>query len=223
MITVLMAARTSTEYMPQAIGSLLGQSYTDWQLIIGVNGHSSLGELFDQACRYVEPWQEQMVVWDLPSCKNKAEALNEMVSHVGSDSDYVAILDVDDLWHPLKLEKQIRAVECDVGCDVCGTLGRYFDDCDNDIGVPSGRVHYSDLQKGNCLINSSVVMARKLAHWEPMDEPIEDYDLWLRLARDGHYLYNLPEHLTFIRQHAGNWSKQGNHEAALARLRARYA
>jgi len=221
MITVLMAARTSTEYMPHAVGSLLGQSYTDWQLIIGVNGLPDHHPAHRLANGLVDVIDQQCAVIHMGDCHGKGEALNRMMEY--ARGEYVAILDVDDLWHPMKLEKQIQAIESDVGCDVCGTLGRYFGDCENDIGAPSGRVHRSDLQKGNRLINSSVVMSRKFARWEPMDEPIEDYELWLRLARDGHYLYNLPEHLTFIRQHAGNWSKQGNHEAALAQLRSRYA
>jgi hypothetical protein len=66
-------------------------------------------------------------------------------------------------------------------------------------------------------------MRREHAIWEPMDEPLEDYELWLRLAREGRKIWNVRQHLTFIRQHASNWSKQSNHEAAVVALRSRYA
>jgi teichuronic acid biosynthesis glycosyltransferase TuaG len=219
MITVLMAAKTSTQYMPQAIGSLLGQSYQGWELIIGVNGLPPLGKVFDEACRLTEPWRDRMFVWDLPQCTNKAEALNEMV--VQGRNDPVAILDVDDLWHPIKLERQLPILQA--GYDVCGTAGMYFGNDNNDIGVPRGGFDRNLLKRQNCILNSSVVMRRDLAHWEPMNEPLEDYELWLRLASQGRTMFNQGDYLTFIRQHAGNWSKQSNHETALARLRARYA
>jgi glycosyltransferase involved in cell wall biosynthesis len=220
MITVLMAAKTSTEYMPQAVGSLLGQSYQDWQLIIGVNGLPDDHPAHRRANELVDVIDRACVVTHMGDCRGKGEALNRMMEY--ARGDYVAILDVDDLWHPLKLERQIDTLERYVGCEVCGTRGLYFGDTTGDIGTPAGRIKLTHLLQRNCLLNSSVVMARKHAHWEPMDEPLEDYQLWLRLASEDRYLYNLDDHLTFIRQHAGNWSKQSNHEAALARLRARY-
>lgn len=218
MITVLMAAKTSTQYMPNAVGSLLGQSYTDWQLIIGVNGLGRKSSVYQDAWNYMLPNYSKMEVMDLPNCQNKGAALNAMMKD--AEGDYIAILDVDDLWHPQKLARQMPWL--DFGYDVVGTQAEYFGDIHSDIGAIRGLIDLNTLRAGNCIINSSAVMKREHARWEPMDDPIEDYELWLRLATQGRKMFNTSDYLTFIRQHDGNWSRQGNHETALARLRARY-
>ena len=236
MITVLMAAKTSTEYMPQAVGSLMGQSYQDWQLIVGVNGIPDDPALGRDCWSFTEqriynavhraalastfPIRSRSVVLNLPQCRNKAEALNEMMQH--AEGDLVAILDVDDLWHPLKLERQASFLQA-TDLDVLGTRGGYFGEAQQDIGVPDGYVALAMLRRNNCLLNSSVVMRRELARWEPMDEPLEDYELWLRLAADNHRIYNHTQYLTFIRQHGRKWSAQSDHSTALQVLRSRYA
>lgn len=216
MITILMAAKTGVEYMSHAIGSVLAQSYTDWELVIGINGLAPLGDVFATACRLTDPWREKIAVWDFPDCANKASALNEMVRVVFSE--WVAILDVDDLWHPFKLQRQIESSD---GRDVVGTAGTYFGLSTGDIGVPSGPITLETLKRSNAILNSSAIMRRQCAVWEPMDEPIEDYELWLRLAANGKKLFNLPEHLTFIRQHQNQWSRKASHD--ITRLQKRYA
>ena len=47
---------------------------------------------------------EKIKVLDLFQIKGKSNALNEMIKYC--KYEYVAILDVDDIWLPEKLEKQ---------------------------------------------------------------------------------------------------------------------
>jgi glycosyltransferase involved in cell wall biosynthesis len=200
-----MAAKTSTEYMLQAMSSLLGQSFTDWELIVGVNGLPEQNETFAFAKKFLAATKRRHLAMNLPDCKNKGAALNVMVEN--SCGEYIAILDVDDLWHPLKLEKQAQFVQRDP-CDAVGTLGDYFGDTQQPIGTPSGTITFNSLLKSNGVLNSSAIIKRCHAKWEEMDEPIEDYDMWLRIAKNGGRIFNIPETLTFIRCHAGQWSHQ---------------
>jgi glycosyltransferase involved in cell wall biosynthesis len=232
MITVLMAAKTSVEYMPHAIGSLLGQSYADWHLVIGVNGipdqpavanqQWSTGErsipkdVCEMAWLYTRPFYSRVTLMNMPDARNKGEALNRMMKH--ARDGWVAILDVDDLWHPRKLEIQLDDARL-FGADVIATRGEYFGAAKGSIGVPAGPVTLDYLRKQNGILNSSAMIRRELAHWEPMDEPLEDYELWLRLASEGHKLHNDSDYLTFIRCHAGQWSNGDWH---IAELRKRY-
>ena len=89
MITVLMAAKTSTEYMPQAIGSLLGQSYQDWHLVIGINGLRPGHNAERDALNYTYAFPSRRTIVTIPTCRNKGEALNRMMTH--AQGDYVAI------------------------------------------------------------------------------------------------------------------------------------
>lgn len=199
MITILMALRNGIEFLPEAVASVKAQTYSHWQLLIGVNGHPPNSGVYTTALQY----QDQgygITVFDLPSCVGKPQTLNTMLSL--STSLLVAVLDVDDLWEPTKLERQVEAVE---GRDVVGTMGRMFGDRDLEIPwAKPGPVTYDMLQKGNCIINSSVLMRRECAGWEEID-CLEDFALWLKLARDGKKLYNMSEVLTRIRIHPGQW------------------
>ena len=235
MIDVLMAAKTSTQYMPQAIGSLLGQSITDWHLIVGVNGIKdepgvssdawARGEIQISNAVQADAWNltrafaSRTTILNMPLCPNKGQALNEMMRH--ARGELVAMLDVDDLWHPLKLQKQLLIIES--GIEICGTQADYFDHHHGPLGTPPGRVTFTQLQRQNHVVNSSVLMRRELATWEPMDAPLEDYEMWLRLARHGRSIWNLPETLTFIRQHDRKWSGQRDWTRDLQSLQARYA
>jgi len=215
MISVLMAVKTSWEYMPHAIGSLMAQSYTEWHLVIGVNGLPVGSDAIMLADKLTNNIPNVTVV-EYTDAPNKGNALNRMGQWC--QGEHVAILDVDDVWHPLKLERQLPLLQ--MGYDVVGTRGEYFGTVKDDIGVPSGQVGFDYLLQQNGILNSSAVIRRDLAHWEPMDEPIEDYDLWLRLASEGRKLWNVNETLTFIRCHPGQWS---HGKWNVATLRDKYA
>jgi glycosyltransferase involved in cell wall biosynthesis len=232
MITVLMAAKTSAEYMPNAIGSLLGQTFQDWHLVIGVNGipdqpavanqawstgeRSIPNDVYEMAWLYTRPFYSRVTLMNMPDARNKGEALNRMMEH--AQGEYVAILDVDDLWHPRKLELQLETAR-QTGADVIGTRGMYFGAARGSIGVPAGPVTLDYLRRQNGILNSSALIRREFACWEPMDEPLEDYELWLRLASTGHRLHNDSDYLTFIRCHAAQWSHGNWH---IEELRKRY-
>lgn len=234
MITVLMAAKTSAEYMSHAIGSLLGQTCQDWHLVIGVNGIQdqpavagqawSTGEreipndVYEMAWHCTRPFYSRVTLMNMPEAPNKGAALNCMMAH--AQGEWVAILDVDDLWHPRKLEHQLEDAR-HTGADVLGTAGEYFGSAQGSINVPLGPVTLEYLRRQNGILNSSALIRRELAHWEPMDEPIEDYELWLRLASEGRRLCNCYGVLTFIRCHPAQWSHAGRQQA-IEQLRRRY-
>jgi len=43
MITILIPLYNGIEYLPEAIQSILSQTYTSWKLLIGINGHGDTG------------------------------------------------------------------------------------------------------------------------------------------------------------------------------------
>lgn len=192
MISILMALRNGVEFLPEAVASVKAQTYHDWNLWIGVNGLPWGSGIALIARNYQSP---RISVIELPNCTNKPQTLNALAAYV---RPFIAILDVDDLWEPEKLEKQLATIE--QGYDVVGTAAHYFGLRNHPVEVNVGDITFDMLMERNHIINSSILMRRECAVWEDTNG-LDDYPLWLKLAHEGKKLYNLPDVLTKIRVH----------------------
>lgn len=141
-----------------------------------------------------------------------------------STSEYIALVDADDLWHPTKLEKQMSVFRKSTDPKLGVVYADYINIDPNDIPLPQfptvkldptvrGRVFETLLQRGNLILgsNSAVLMKRQvfLDHGF-FDENLrcgEDWEMWIRIAQTYHYDF-YPEVLTFIRRHPGALSNQ---------------
>lgn len=190
MISILMPIYNGIEFIDDAITSILEQSFKEWELIIGINGHSENSEIYKTACKYVEKSPYKIVVKDLFTIHGKAEALNAMVFFC--KYDYIAILDVDDIWHPKKLAIQMPYLG---KFDVIGTKCIYFGNS-HLTGIipklPEGDFSNFDFTEYNPIINSSAVIRKEYAYWNPKWFGIEDYDLWLSLRFRKCKFFNCP-------------------------------
>ena len=124
MISILIPVYNGIEYIDESVSCVISQTYDKWELIIGINGHIQNSPVFQQAKQYES---DKIKVLDLYTIKGKSAALNEMVKHCSYD--YVAILDIDDIWHPEKLRVQIQYLQ---SYDVIGSNCIWFGDM-NDI------------------------------------------------------------------------------------------
>jgi teichuronic acid biosynthesis glycosyltransferase TuaG len=186
MISILMPIYNGIEFIDDSVMSIIQQKYTDWELIIGVNGHPPNSDVFKIAQKYVE-LHSNIRVYDFVDVKGKSNTLNEMIKYC--KYDWISLLDVDDIWLPDKLEKQVPYME---KYDVIGTNCRYFGDRDNEPGVPFGDISKFDFHRTNPVVNSSCLLKKSLSWWDP-NTNAEDYELWLRLWKNKCKFYNLPE------------------------------
>lgn len=197
MISVLMALRNGVEFFQDAWQSLCKQTHTDWELIVGINGLGPKSVTYDIVVGVDDP---RIVVLDLPHCPNKTCATNQMVQV--AKSDIIGILDVDDMWHPEKLARQLPYLG---DYDVVGTPGNYFGDVSAPINTLSGPITFDALLERNHMINSSILMHRVDAHYQETDL-LDDYQHWLAMAFAGKRFVNVPgEALTYIRCHKDQW------------------
>lgn len=199
-MTILMPIYNGIEFLNESIDSIKSQTYKDWKLIIGINGHELNSETYEIAQKYES---KKIRVLDLGPVGGKPRALNEMIRFVRGD--WVAILDVDDKWLPQKLEKQLPFIG---SYDVVGTLCQYFQDRNDCPPIPTGDITNFNFDQVNPVINSSAIIRKELCHWE---DGVEDYALWKKLRKNRCNFYNVPEVLVMHRIHknsAFNGTKQ---------------
>lgn len=182
------------EFIEESVSSILEQNYDQWELIIGINGHPPNSDVFKIAKEY-ESRSNKIIVLDFFDMKGKAFTLNKMLYFC--KYDYVALLDVDDIWHPEKLKIQSEMLG---QYDVIGSKCVWFGDRPGIIpSIPVGDISDFDFTIVNPIINSSSIIRKNLCHWN--ENGIEDYHLWLRLRKQGCKFYNFEQILVQHRIH----------------------
>jgi len=196
------------EFIEESVSSVLKQTYDNWELIIGINGHLENSEVYQTAKKY-ESISDKIHVFDFYQIKGKASTLNEMLKY--SSYEYIAILDVDDVWKKEKLEFQSQYL---YNYDVIGSKCIYFGDINLLIpNIPLGNISEFDFSLVNPIINSSSVIRKELCFWDDKWN-LEDYDLWIRLRKQNKRFFNCKEILVNHRIHqtsAFNAKGNGNH------------
>jgi glycosyltransferase involved in cell wall biosynthesis len=199
MISVLIPIYNGIEYLSESLQSVIEQTYTDWEVIIGINGHPPNSDVEKEAYRVkynIVPITISPKIRIIHySTKGKPATLNAMVKDC--KYDLVALLDVDDKWLPTKLEKQSKYWD---EYDVVGTTCQYFGDRNDSPNVPTGDISDFNFLTVNPVINCSAVLKKVYACWNEA-EILEDYELWLRLRLGNKKFYNINEVLCHHRIH----------------------
>ena len=149
----------------------------------------------------------KICVYDFYNIKGKSNTLNEMIQYC--KYDYIALLDVDDIWHAKKLEVQSHMLN---SYDVIGSNCVWFGDRPGIIPtIPIGDISNFDFSTVNPIINSSCIIRKELCNWNHNWNGVEDYDLWLSLRKSGKRFFNCKEILVKHRIHnASAFNAKGN-------------
>lgn len=208
LVSVVLPAHNGAAELPQAVASILRQSFADFELIAINDGSTDataaiLDGIHDPRLRVVH--QDNA---GLAGTLNRGIAL--------ARGRYIARQDQDDVAMPTRLARQVAFMEANPDHALLGTRAeirsgdrparRFHDHPADDAALRF------ELLFDNPFVHSSV-MLRKSALEEvggyatdPARQPPEDYELWSRLARRWH-LANLPERLTIYCETPGSMSR----------------
>lgn len=202
-VTILIPLFNGIQFLPESIKSILNQTYTHYEVIIGINGHIPNSNIYNKAVKLTEnnP-QFRVIQYDT---KGKSNTLNAMVKD--ATTHLICLLDVDDIWISTKLEKQITYIN---KYDVIGTLGEYFGNKKGKINIKRGEIFFKDFKQKNQIINSSVMMKKKFSYWDNIH--LEDYDCWLRLSKKRVKFFNINQVLVKHRIHKKSFFNNTNNK-----------
>lgn len=205
-VSILMPVRNEARFLSAAVGSLLRQTFSDWELVVVDDGSTDATPALlaafaaqDPRIRVLTPGQQGLVA-----------ALNHGLA--ACRAMLVARMDGDDISHPERLERQLAFLNTHPEIGLLACTARHFPRQQLKVGM----LAYEEWQNSLCthdqimrdlfvespFVHPSVMVRRKLLEevggyadrgWA------EDYDLWLRLAAAGVRFASLPDRLFFWR------------------------
>jgi hypothetical protein len=206
-VSVLMPAYNAAPYVAQAIESIRGQTYDDFEFLILDDG-STDGTLDicrryaanDPRIRVIEGDHHGHTWW-----------LNRALEM--ARGEYIARMDADDVSMPARLARQVDFLDGNRPCAAAGCDLIIIDSEGDVVGTVRHPVRHDEILRqivngGLGIVVHAAVMMRRDAllaidGYRVETEPAEDLDLWLRLARVGE-LANIPELLFQVRQHVAS-------------------
>lgn len=209
-VTVLMPVYNAEKYLCEAISSILNQTLKDFEFLI-INDGST-----DGTAKILQSYRDPRIkIINNKKNLGLTKSLNKGLK--AAKGEYIARMDADDISLPERLERQIEIAKKNPWIAVIATGVEFFVDAFNkknivDLGQSGNEtelVEFGDLLKTNILAHGSVLFKKRnilaLGGYNEKFEKAQDYDLWLRVAKQGKII-KLKEILYLKRLHFSNIS-----------------
>jgi glycosyltransferase involved in cell wall biosynthesis len=204
-VTVVMPAHDAEAYVGEAIESILAQTLADLELVVVVDAST------DRTLEIATAFAGRDARVRVLEANERSAARARNVALATARGEFVALMDADDVAFPDRLEKQVAAARARPEVVAWGTFMRRV----TAEGVPMGIIdvgcrtqgEFAALDRTTSLIRlyGTVALLRRdvlgrVGPFDPTFEPIEDAELWDRMAEHGPVLV-VPEVLQLYRQH----------------------
>jgi hypothetical protein len=216
-VSVLMAVYNGGEFLEEAVGSIVGQTFRDWEMVV-VDDAST-----DGTTEKLQAWsQRDARIRIISNATNKGQtaSLNEGLR--ACRGTWVARQDADDISSPARLARQMGYLGAHPSTVLLGTQGVLIDANGRRVGLldvpctPAGIAWCAPFL--NPFLHTAVVFHRATAlasgGYDESFRIAQDYDLWTRLVAEKESA-NLPERLVRYRRTGESLSRAGE-EAAFA-------
>ena len=194
-VSVLLSAYNAEEFIEKAIESILTQSYTEIELII-VNDGST-----DETLNIIKSFDDTRIVIINRENRGLTKSLNEAIEC--ATGDYICRQDADDFSFKDRIESQLNFLK-ESNSDV--VFCQVFDGVDvlPKRHMLNKTITASQLIFGNVLAHGSVFGKASVFKNNKYDEDWrfgQDYELWLRLLKNGVNLKWSEDKLYYLKKH----------------------
>ena len=178
-----MTVFNAERFLSDSINSLLGQDFKDWELNVVENGST------DRSPEILSKFDDPRIVKRfLPNNIGRTKALNLALSD--SEAPYVAILDADDLSHPLRMSKEFYFLENNPHIGLVGSWSCFIDDLGNTYAKHTPPATHRELIRcmatSNPFVHSSVMFRRSIldqvGNYDERFDYAQDFNLAFRIA-----------------------------------------
>jgi len=202
-ISVVIPSYRGGAYLREAVQSVVSQTFTDWEIVIVLDGCDDNTDDLTRNHRVRVIRQ-----------KNRGVSIARNVAIANAKGRFIAFLDDDDRMLAKRLEVQYEALRDDDSADLCHSQFQFIDEKGNVKGRGASRnSQYADFlrSKGGLLFSTALVRKSALnavGGFNPLFSTSEDMDLVYRIARTSTLVFT-PETLYEYRIHGQNaWLSQ---------------
>ena len=206
-ISVVIPAYNASRFLAATLESILAQTLPADEILViddgSKDGTASIAEAFGPPVRVIRR-------------QNAGQAASRNFGVQQATSEWIAFLDADDLWQPNKLARQMEELNRNPAADLCYTGRVEFTEHDgviergNVMPVPAPADLRQALFRNTTFMPSSTILRRSTflaaGGFDAKYKIIEDWDLWLRLLRDGTVFAACLEPLLLYRIHLNSVS-----------------
>lgn len=187
LVSVVMPVYNAGRFLPEAIDSVIAQTYTHWELV-AIDDASTDGS-WDVLQGYAAR-EPRVRVFRQPKNLGIVAARNRAFTESSPESRYFAVLDSDDVALPERLSLQVAFLEGHPEHMVVGGHTVIIDERSREVGVRRYPVAYEDIcrviTRENPIAQPTVMIRRSVLDevgvYDPHFSRCQDYDLWLRIA-----------------------------------------
>jgi len=195
LVSVIMPAYNAEKWIAEAIDSILNQTYDNIELIVWDDGSTdgTWGILREYSSSNTR-------IYGTPKNSGVTYALNRLIEK--SKGKYIARMDADDIAMPDRIEKQILFLENLSQLSAVGCVIELFGDENfnkerekwwGDRHIGSQEI-VKKLPYRNCICHPSVMFRGDvLREYMYQGGVFQDYDLFLRMASDGHLISKMAD------------------------------
>ncbi|MGI6635200.1 MAG: glycosyltransferase family 2 protein [Christensenellales bacterium] len=205
MVSVIMPCYNAQAFVGEAIASVVGQTWDNWELIVIDDGSQ------DESVHILQKWADKdSRIVALANEENMGVSKTRNKGINLAKGQWIAFLDSDDVWKKDKLERQMllaqekQAEFIFTSCDIIDQNSTLL----GTMATLPPEVTYAELQCWNRITCSSVLLSKealKALRFEH-DDSREDYLLWLRILKKIEIAYSLSEPLVQYRIISGSRS-----------------
>ena len=202
-ISILMGIFNCAATLPEAVDSILAQTYSNWELILCDDGSSD--DTYAVADHYRQQYPDKIILLKNERNMGLNHTLNHCLQH--ATGEYIARMDGDDISLPERFEKELNFLEAHPEYAIVSCPMIYFDEngdwrvghCNCEEPVPQMLVRGTIHCHAPCMVRTEAM--RKVEGYS-VDKKllrVEDWHLWMKLYAAGYRGKNLTEPLYKMR------------------------
>jgi glycosyltransferase involved in cell wall biosynthesis len=208
-VSVIIPAYSAAKFVGAALDSVFAQTFPHYEVVVVNDGSPDTAELEDVLKAY-----EGRIEYITQENRGLSGARNTGIR--AARGEFVAFLDADDLWVPTYLERQLAELERHPELEIVYANATIFGDSIDagkkfmDLCPSDGPVTFESLITQQCNVMVSVVARRSTliaaGLFDEQLRSVEDFDLWLRVIKQGGRIGYHRDVLVRYRRHAASLS-----------------
>lgn len=213
-VSIIITAYNAEGYIKRALESALNQTYKNIEIIVVDDGST------DKTADIIRSYEDHRIVYVYQENQWLGAARNTGIRK--SNGHYISFMDADDFYLPQKVGNQVKFLEQHSEYDIVycnalhfytGTIHKLFK---KKYKCPSGDIFrnllLSSVMNPNTPMFRSSIFKDGIMFYSGKEKFPEDWDIFLRISREGHKFGFLDEDLVMVEMREGSltrtWDEQ---------------